>query len=178
MDAIPGLNAGPQRYVPEFRPAVPAADFGPRGLVLHRAFGWLDLLARLNDSMSLQSFCDLRPVPGGMSKWLKKLETMTPEQVWSRLVQARDKASGPRTDWYPVDQGVTAVEGLLAVLHRDGWRPVVAALSDGFPFLNQNGSFEPAPVAEVVAELRALAECLRAAGAAGARFRLSRTNPF
>ena len=94
MDAIPGLNAGPQRHVPEFCPAVPAADFGPP-VRPHRAFGWLDLLARSNDSMSLQSFCDLRPVPGGMSKWLKKLETMTPEQVWSRLVQCGTRRRDP-----------------------------------------------------------------------------------
>src|SRR5436190_7538198 len=151
MNAIPGLQGGPLRYVPEFDPAVPAADFGARGVVLHAAFGWLDLLARLNGLTSLQNFCDHRPVPGGMDKWLKKLEKLTPEQVWNQLVQARDKASGPWTDWFPVEQGVTTIDGLLTILQREGWRQAVDVLSEGFPFLRKKkGSFEPASVPEVV----------------------------
>ncbi len=94
IDAIAGLNSGPQRHVPEFNPALPEADFGARGFVLNRAFGWLDLLSRLNGLSSLQTFADLRPVPGGMRKWLKKLEKSPPEKVWNQLAKARDKESG------------------------------------------------------------------------------------
>lgn len=177
IDAISGLNSGPQRHVPEFNPELREADFGARGLVLNRAFGWLDLLSRLNGLTSLQSFADHRPVPGGMRKWLKKLEKSPPEKVWKQLTKARDKESGPWTDWFPAEQGVTAIEGLIAILQREGWRAAADALLKEFPTLKMS-YFEPAPVAAVVAELQAFAQCLHVAGAAGAKFRLARTNPF
>jgi hypothetical protein len=167
----------PLRLLPEFNPAVPAADFAAHGVALEGGFGWLDLIARLHGLTTLISFCDLRPVPGGLEKWLKKLDTQTPEQVATELAKATDKAHGPWTDWFPAEQGLGAVEGLLSILEREGWKPAEDALRREYPAM-MKGKFEPAAVADVVADLRALAACLRIAGEAGARFRLARTNPL
>jgi hypothetical protein len=123
------------------------------------------------------TFCDLRPTPGGLDKWLEMLDEKTPEEVWNELVQATDKATGPWNAWFPVEDGLRAVEGLLKILEREGWKAATDALSDGFPWLVKS-RFEPATTEEVVVELRALAACLRVAGGAGAKFRLTQTNPF
>src|SRR5262245_37058542 len=171
------LGGVPQRMLPEFNPAVPAADFGAHGVALERGFGWLDLIARLHGLTTLMTFCDLRPVPGGLEKWLNKLHTKTPEQVWAELAKATDKAHGPWTDWFPAEQGLGTVEGLLPILEREGWKPAVDALRREYPAM-MKGKFEPAAVADVVADLRALATCLRVAGEKGARFRLARTSPL
>lgn len=175
--AFNGYGGDQQRTIPEFNPAVPAATFGNYGAALNCAFEWLDLTARMCGVPSLQAFCDHRPVPGGLDKWLKMLEKWTPEQVWEALVMAMDKMHGPWSEWFPADQGLTAADGLLQILEREGWKTATDALNREYPGLLK-GRYEPASAADVVVELRALTACLRIAGEAGAKFRLTRTNPF
>lgn len=172
-----GFGDSTIRRFPEFDPAVPEATFGTHGLVLYRAEYWLDLVARVHGLPSLLTFCDFRPVPGGLDKWLKQLDEKTPHEVWNKLVKAMDKAHGPWNAWFPVADGLRAVEGLLNVLEREGWKAATDALSEGFPWLLKS-RYEPATIEEVVMELRALAACLRVAGEAKAAFRLTQTNPF
>lgn len=167
----------PQRLFPEFDPATPAAVFGAHGVALNRSLEWLDLLSRTRGLPSLLTFCDHRPVPGGILKWMKKLEAKTPEQVWSELVRAMDKTHGPWEDWHPVAQGTIAIQGLLEILQHDGWRGAATSIRREFPMRMQR-QFEPAAAEEVIVDLRALATCLAVAGEKGARFRLARTSPF
>lgn len=166
-----------QRRLPEFDPPVPDADFGARGVVLCSAFEWLDLLARTNDLPSLLAFCDLRPVPGGMRKWLKMLDKHSPEVVWTKLCKSRDRASGAWKEWFPVEIGLQSIAGLVAVLEREGWSGTEARLRGEFPTI-MKGRIEPVTAGDLVIELNALAACLRIAATSGARFRLARSSPF
>jgi hypothetical protein len=175
--AFKGYGGAQQLMVPEFDLPVPTATFATCGAGLNRGFEWLDLTARVRGLPSLLAFCDHRPVPGGLDKWLKMLDKRTPEQVSEALVMAMDKTHGPWTDWFPVDQGLTTVDGLLEVLEREGWKAATCALNRECPGLLK-GRYEPASAGDVVADLRALAACLRIGGNAGAKFRLTRTTPF
>lgn len=171
------FSGSQQRVFPEFNPAVSDANFGIHGVALERAFAWLDLTARTHGLTTLWTYCDLRPVPGGLSKWMKKLEKKPAEKVWADLVKAMDKTHGPWADWFPIEHGLAVVEGLSEILEREGWNTAVDTLRREYPAM-MKGKFEPAAAADVVTDLRALAARLRIAGAAGARFRLARTNPF
>jgi len=172
-----GYGGNQLRTIPEFNPAVAAATFDTYGVVLKNAFHWLDLTARMCEAPSLLAFCDHRPVPGGLDKWLNMLEKWTPEQVWEALVATMDKKYGQWNDWFPVEQGLASVDGLVQILEREGWKAATDALNRECPGLLK-GRYEPASAEDVIVELQALAACLRVGGEAGAKFRLTSTNPF
>src|SRR5262245_53050599 len=150
-----GFGVSTIRRFPEFNPAVPEATFDTHGLALYRAEHWLDLVARIHEQPSLLSFCDFRPIPGGLTIWLEMLDEKSPEQVWNELLMAMDQVHGPWNAWFPVADGVKAVEGLLTIIEREGWKAAKGALSEGFPWL-LNSNVEPATTEEVVIDLQAL----------------------
>jgi hypothetical protein len=177
LQAISGLGQEKQRRFPEFKPPMPLEEFAERGEVLESAFYWLDLLARMENITSLMTFCDMRPVPGGMRKWLKMLEKKSALEVVLKMRQAMDKASGPWVDWYPAAQGIAAVADLLARLQQGGWQQVTARIGQEFPGLPMK-RFAPATETQVITELTALAADLRKAHEVGAQFRLLLTSPL
>ena len=164
-------------HVPEFNPPVPEAVFQASGTAILESFQMLDLMARTNDLPSLFSFCDMRPVPGGTSKWLNKLETMSAADVLEKMNAAFLKAHGPWEEWFPIEAGLRSIDGLVTILERDGWRPVEEIIRAQWSGkLSEKCPIAPVPAKDVVAELKALAKCLRVGATHGAQFRLTHRN--
>jgi len=159
-------------HVPEFNPPVTDAVYEASGEAILEAFQMLELMARSNDLPSLLSFCDNRPVPRGLRFWLKKLAKNPASVVRTELAAAIEKTHGLWDEWFSIEAGLRSVEGLLAILEREGWRSTEALIRDNFG-RQVKGPIAPVPASKVVTELNALAACLRVGATHGARFRLA-----
>jgi hypothetical protein len=140
------------QLVPEFDPPLPGEGFGSDGKLLYWALDTLDRLARAAGVPPLSTYLDGRPEPADMDEW------DDPEEWLERW-------PATRPDWHSPADGARTVEGVLALLGRDG-PPArldgrLAAMLDA-----------PELVAGLPEVLEPAAACLRRAAAAGARFRL------
>ena len=131
---------------PVFQPAVRGLYYGAEGKALIDDLEALEEVASSHKITSLTAFMDPREPP----------EDFEPDEDFDGDPETYvDQACGPWTDWFPAQDGLHAVRGLLQAL-QDG--PTLERLSDA---------------ETVVHDLEAMARCLEAAVKHDARFRLA-----
>ena len=131
---------------PEFQPRVPGLVYQAEGKALIDDLDVLEGIASGRGIPSVSAFMDPREPP----------EDFEPDEDFDGDPETYlDQACGPWTDWFPADDGLRAVAGLLDALQDDSTSDL---LSDA---------------ETVVDDLEELARCLELAGRHGARFRLA-----
>ncbi len=125
---------------PVFNPDLPAARLALHGHAMAAEFEALDRIAGVLGLPAFTSFSDSRPVPDDFDGSPDDFQVMM----------------GPCDDWFPAEDGLRTVTGLLD------------AVEDGGEWADEISEPE-----RMTAELRALAECLRTAARHGAEFRLT-----
>jgi hypothetical protein len=134
-----GASVGVAIY-PVFKPTVDEASFDyDGGKLLARYFDKLDAVAEAVGAPAFTSFGDNRPIPEDFDG--------DPDDL--------GEAMGPWDEWFPIDDGLRTVEGLISAI-ESGIRQAKS--------LKQKD--------DIVDVLRELASCLRKAKKRGARFHL------
>jgi hypothetical protein len=123
---------------PVFKSKVPRATFNCDGKSLAREYERLDKLARKAKLKLFSSFRDTREIPDGFAGDPEDLEEIL----------------GPCEIWYSAEEGLTTIEGLIALLQ------------------NPKNAMKLGNPEAVLEALEELARCLRLATKKGATFRL------